>query len=61
MKITHILFRQHIGRHFKEYWWQKSKILITQSGVEEELRKKNIPVYQPDDILNEKTVPEKYF
>ncbi|GJQ76180.1 mRpL37 [Trypoxylus dichotomus] len=59
MKITHILFRQHIGRHIKNHWWVQSKITPISTGAEEELRKRNIPIYQPNDILKKETAPEK--
>ncbi|KAI4467271.1 mitochondrial ribosomal protein l37 [Holotrichia oblita] len=59
MKITHVLLRQHIGRHFKRHWWVQSKITIKPSVVEEELKKRNIPIYKGENILKKETKPEK--
>lgn len=61
MKITHVLLRQHIGRHFKRHWWVQSKLTIKSSGVEEELKKRNIPIYKAENILKREPSPEKYF
>lgn len=59
MKITFVLYRQHIGRHFKRHWWEQSKIKPIQTKAEEVLREKGIQVYEPDDILKEQTVLEE--
>lgn len=61
MKLTHTLLRQHIGRHFKRHWWVQSKLTIRSSGVEEELKKRNIPIYKAENILEKETPTEKYF
>ncbi|KRT86637.1 hypothetical protein AMK59_1381 [Oryctes borbonicus] len=56
--LTKDWFYNYLCRQIKTHWWSRSKIRVIQTGAEEELRKRNIPVYQPEDILKEDSVPE---
>lgn len=60
MRLTQILYRQHIGRHFKAKWAQWSKKSIVQSDVMQVLDREKIPVYEPEDILLEKRSEPKF-
>lgn len=57
MKLTVILFRQHIGWHFKKHWRVQGKRKITETSALKILKQNGIPVYEPKDILGKKQLP----
>lgn len=60
MRLSPRLCHQHIGWNFKKLWQIKQNRKVIYTGVEQKLREKGIPVYQPSDILEEKTERPKY-
>lgn len=59
MKFTNVLHAQRVGRDFGKHWLQQRKIKIIETGTAREiLENKNIPVYNPDDILNPESKPK---
>lgn len=59
MKITQILFKQHIGWHFKKHWQVQAKKTPMKTEVIDMLKNKGIHLHKPEDFLNEKRFIEK--
>ncbi|KAF2901428.1 hypothetical protein ILUMI_04752 [Ignelater luminosus] len=57
MKFTAVLFRQHIGWHFKKHWHLQGKRRIIDTNAVKTLKQRGIPVYEPKDILGKKELP----
>lgn len=53
MKLSSILYAQHLGFHFKLLWKVKSVIKARDTGAEAILAKKGVQIYDPKDILKE--------
>lgn len=60
MKLTQVVFRQHIGWHFQQLWKLKSKRQIEQTKAHEVLKSKGVTIIEPDEILYPKPPYEKY-
>ncbi|XP_044744940.1 39S ribosomal protein L37, mitochondrial [Coccinella septempunctata] len=58
MKLGAILFKQHIGKHFKKHWLVQGKKKILKTNAEQVLTKSGITIVKPEDVL-EKTKIEK--
>ncbi|XP_071453933.1 large ribosomal subunit protein mL37 [Hetaerina americana] len=56
MKITQLLFAQHIGRMFKNHWRVQRHRKIIPTNAENVLKEKGIPVFEYEDII--KDIPE---
>ncbi|KAL3288344.1 hypothetical protein HHI36_002792 [Cryptolaemus montrouzieri] len=54
MKLSVVLFKQHIGRHFKKHWVIQGRKRILKTPSEELLTKNGITIYKPEDIYCEK-------
>ncbi|CAH1162951.1 unnamed protein product [Phaedon cochleariae] len=54
MRKTPILLRQHIGWHFTKHWVVQGKRKPLDTGAEEILKQKGIPVYKPEELFREK-------
>ncbi|KAB0804351.1 hypothetical protein PPYR_01321 [Photinus pyralis] len=52
MKLYSVLFRQHIGWHFKKNWRTQGKKVASDTGIAKILADRGIPLYQPRDILD---------
>lgn len=61
MKRSATLLRQHIGWHFDKHWSVQGKRKPLNTGAEKVLKERHIPVCQPEDLLQENRVFEKYF
>nr|CAH7728461.1 unnamed protein product [Callosobruchus chinensis] len=59
MRISPVLFRQHIGWHFTKHWAVQGKRKPTNTGAEKILKQKGVQVFKPEDILYEKKAYEK--
>lgn len=53
MRLTTVLCKQHIGRMFKKHWRIQSKRVPFVTEAEAEMQARGIPVYEPNDILEE--------
>ncbi|KAJ8926022.1 hypothetical protein NQ315_009877 [Exocentrus adspersus] len=51
MKRTPVLLRQHIGRYAVAHWRVQGKKKIIETGAEQILKKKNIPIYEATDLV----------
>ncbi|CAG9768034.1 unnamed protein product [Ceutorhynchus assimilis] len=60
MRVTQILFKQHIGWHFKKHWLVQGKRKVVETGAEKILRQKGIVVKDPTEFLREKIPFEKF-
>lgn len=58
MKLTQILFRQHIGRHLKKHWMVQGKKVARETAAFKYLAENNIPVYDANDIIKEERTIE---
>ncbi|KAF5308151.1 hypothetical protein FQR65_LT06331 [Abscondita terminalis] len=58
MKLNTILFKQHIGWHFKNYWRIQGKRIPRDTGALQALAAKGIPVYKPEDIFAKEEIPQ---
>lgn len=59
MRLTQILLRQHIGKHIKKHWRVQGKKIPRESSALQSLKDKNIPIYEPNEILEETRTFEK--
>lgn len=57
MKLSQVLHRQHIGFMFKKHWIVQGKRVPIDSGVEEHLKQKGIPVVDALEFVKEKPEP----
>ncbi|XP_053613684.1 large ribosomal subunit protein mL37 [Plodia interpunctella] len=57
MKLSQILYRQHIGFMFKKHWLVQGKKVPIETGVEQVLKARGIPVEDALEFVKEK--PEK--
>ncbi|KAM3956560.1 mitochondrial ribosomal protein L37 [Aphomia sociella] len=57
MKLSQVLNRQHIGFMFKKHWLVQGKRVPVDTGVEDVLRAKGIPVEDALDFVKEKPEP----
>lgn len=61
MKLSQVLNRQHIGFMFKKHWIIQGKRVPIDTGVEDYLKAKGIPVEDALEFVKEKPeVHEKY-
>jgi hypothetical protein len=56
MRLTTVLCKQHIGRMFKKHWRIQRKRVPIVSQAEGALEALGIPVYDANDIIEEKRV-----
>lgn len=61
MKITQILYKQHIGWHFVKHWRIQARKKPLKTDAFKALEAQGIPIYTPQDILKEERTFEKYF
>lgn len=54
MKLTQILCKQHIGRHFKSHWRVQGKKRIYETACEDILVGKGFVVERAEDILHKR-------
>lgn len=54
MKLTKILFQQHIGKHFEKHWRVQGQRKVYETGALKTLRDKGIPVTRAEDFLQDK-------
>ncbi|CAH1956578.1 unnamed protein product [Acanthoscelides obtectus] len=59
MRLSPVLFRQHIGWHFEKHWRVQGKRKPVNTGVEKNLIRAGLQVIKPEDILKEKRTFEK--
>lgn len=60
MKLSRVLYRQHIGFMFKRHWIVQGQRVPVDTGVEEYLRAKGIPIVDAVEFVKEKPeVPER--
>nr|XP_022909733.1 39S ribosomal protein L37, mitochondrial [Onthophagus taurus] len=59
MKLTQILYRQHLGRHIKRHWRIQGVKKPHDLGTRAVLEAQGINVVEPEDILKEKRQYEK--
>ncbi|XP_026760659.1 39S ribosomal protein L37, mitochondrial [Galleria mellonella] len=59
MKLSQVLNRQHIGFMFKKHWLVQGKRVPIDTGVEEVLRAKGIPVEDALEFVKEKPEPRE--
>ncbi|XP_055595416.1 39S ribosomal protein L37, mitochondrial [Uranotaenia lowii] len=52
MRFTAVLFRQHIGYHFKKHWIIQGKRVPTELGAAAELAARGIPVVEARQVLD---------
>ncbi|CAH0400498.1 unnamed protein product [Chilo suppressalis] len=57
MKLTQVLNRQHIGFMFKKHWLVQGKRVPIDTGVEDYLKAKGIPVEDALEFVSEKPKP----
>lgn len=60
MKITQILFKQHIGWHFAKHWHVQARKKPLATPALKILQDAGIPVHKPEDILTEERTLQKY-
>ncbi|KAK5647641.1 hypothetical protein RI129_002533 [Pyrocoelia pectoralis] len=53
MKLYGLLFRQHIGWHFKKHWRIQGKKVAVNTEIAKILAEKGIPLYEPKDVLSD--------
>lgn len=58
MKLSQVLLRQHIDFMFKRHWLVQGKRVPVNTGIEEYLKEKGIPVEDALEFVKEK--PEEY-
>lgn len=62
MKITQILYKQHLGRLIRSIWYVKRERKIIPTKTEEHLRKLGILVKEPSEVFQKNsTVKEQQF
>lgn len=61
MKLTNVLCKQHIGKHFIKHWQIQGKKKVFDTGVEDILTKKGITVERAESYLKERKPFQKYF
>lgn len=54
MKLSQVLFRQHIDFMFKRHWLVQGKRVPIDTGIEEYLKEKGIPVEDALEFVKEK-------
>lgn len=54
MKLSQILFKQHIGRQTRTNWYSQGKVNLQETRSEQALAAKGIHVVNPEEILNPK-------
>ncbi|XP_058452028.1 large ribosomal subunit protein mL37 [Malaya genurostris] len=54
MRFTAVLFRQHIGFHFKKHWITQGKRVPAETGAQTELAARGIPVVDPNELIKTK-------
>nr|CAI5817023.1 unnamed protein product [Callosobruchus analis] len=59
MRISPVLFAQHIGWHFTKHWAVQGKRKPINTGAEKILKRVGVQVYKPDDILYERKTFEE--
>lgn len=60
MKITQILYKQHIGWNFVKQWNALAKRKPLKTDAFKVLEAQGIPIYTPEDILKEQRTFERY-
>lgn len=60
MKLTQILYRQHIGWHLKQIWKVQSRRQVVLTKAEKLLREKGVDIIDPNEFVRtKKKTPEK--
>lgn len=59
MRLTLVLNRQHIGFMFKKHWLIQGKRVPLDTGIEEKLRAKGIPVEDALEFVKDKPEPRE--
>lgn len=54
MRLTTVLCKQHIERMFKKHWRLQKARVPHLTEAESEMEARGIPVYEPDDIIEER-------
>lgn len=54
MKLSNVLYRQHVGFMFKKHWLVQGKRVPIDTGIEESLKAKGIPVEDAQEFVKEK-------
>lgn len=60
MKITQILYKQHIGRSIAKLWFVKRERVIQNTQAEQYLSRFGIEVKDPKDVLQPKQTFPRY-
>ncbi|XP_066262593.1 large ribosomal subunit protein mL37 [Euwallacea similis] len=60
MRVTQILLKQHIGRHFQNHWHVQGKRKVLETSAETVLKAKGIKIEDPNEFLKEKVVYERF-
>jgi len=50
MRLTRILYKQHIGRQLKKLWYVKRERKVTNTTTEQYLSKLEIPVKEASEV-----------
>lgn len=61
MKLTKVLYRQHIDRMFKAHWRVQGKRVPIDTKATQILASKGIPLYDPKELVQEKREKLWYF
>jgi len=61
MKLTGVLYKQHIGRQLKKLWYVKRERKVNDTKIERQLSKLGIEVKDSLEMINPKQEFPKYF
>lgn len=56
MRLTQILYQQHLGRMIQRHWYVQTKVKVVDLKSDTILRQMGIPILDPNDVI---TKPEK--
>lgn len=59
MKLTQILYKQHIGWHFTKHWHYQARKKVAKADALTVLEKKSVPIHRAEDFLKEERTFEK--
>ncbi|XP_050354296.1 39S ribosomal protein L37, mitochondrial [Nymphalis io] len=59
MKLSQVLYRQHIGFMFKKHWLVQGKRVPIDTGVEDRLKEKGIPFEDALEFVKDKQEPKE--
>lgn len=60
MKLSQVLYKQSIGRYFRQHWDVQGKKKVFDSGAEDILKSNGVTVQKAEDFLYERKAPDAY-